>query len=254
MVSDGGKAASPGSLETAPSPVNREACLFPHMLTRLCFWLEAGLLAPCCLRCCEAVPSTLPICQACAADLAPAPALPDAPAPHGGSRIAAFRYQGTAAALITAYKFGEDLAAGRVLARLALPALQRAARPEALVPVPLHRQRLRQRGHDQALGLARDWGRALALPVRVDLLQRRRATLPQTTLNARDRAENVTAAFVARGACPAHVTLVDDVLTTGSTVAAAAEALFAAGARRVDAWVLAWAAPPGGGPQPAAMK
>ncbi|WP_051282839.1 ComF family protein [Silanimonas lenta] len=224
------------------------------MLTRLCRWLEAGLLAPCCLHCHGAVPSALPICADCAAGLRPAPALPEAPAPCGGVRLAAFRYEGTAAALITAYKFGEDLAAGRVLARLALPALREADRPEALVPVPLHRQRLRQRGHDQALGLARDWGRALGLPVRAGLLRRQRATLPQTTLDARGRAGNVAGAFEAHGPCPAHVALVDDVLTTGSTVAAAAEALFAAGARRVDAWVLAWAAPPGGGAQPAAMK
>ncbi|GIX39264.1 MAG: amidophosphoribosyltransferase [Silanimonas sp.] len=224
------------------------------MLTRLCLWLEAGLLAPCCLHCREPVPGTLPICADCTAGLRPAPALPEAPAPCSGARLAAFRYERTAAALITAYKFGENLAAGRVLARLALPALRGADHPEALVPVPLHRQRLRQRGHDQALGLARDWGRALGLPVRADLLRRNRATLPQTTLDARGRAGNVAGAFEARGPCPAHVALVDDVLTTGSTVAAAAEALFAAGARRVDAWVLAWAAPPGGGTQPAAMK
>jgi len=224
------------------------------MLTRLCRWLEAGLLAPCCLHCHEPVPGTLPICADCAAGLRPAPALPEVLAPCGGVRLAAFRYEGTAAALITAYKFGENLAAGRVLARLALPILREADRPEALVPVPLHRQRLRQRGHDQALGLAQDWSCALGLPVRADLLRRRRATLPQTTLDARGRAGNVAGAFEARGPCPAHVVLVDDVLTTGSTVTAAASALFAAGARRVDAWVLAWAAPPGDAAQPAAMK
>jgi ComF family protein len=216
--------------------------------------LEYRLLDPRCLLCAEPAGRALPICAACAAMLRPAPELPDAPPPQPGGRVAAFRYEGAAATLISAYKFHEDLAAGRVLARLALPRLRAAEAPEALVPVPLHRSRLRERGHDQALGVARDWGRALGLPLRAELLWRRRATAPQTSLDAAHRARNLAGAFLARGPCPPHVALVDDVLTTGSTVAAAAAALFAAGARRVDAWVLAWAPPPEAAAQAAAMK
>jgi ComF family protein len=138
-------------------------------------------------------------------------------------------------------------AAGRSLAALSLPVFRDATRPQALVPVPLHRRRLRQRGHDQALGLARDWGRALGLPVLVDALHRERETRPQTELDARERHRNLEAAFRARSGLPAHVALVDDVLTTGSTAAAAVRTLQAAGVARVDVWVVAQAPAPGEG-------
>jgi ComF family protein len=109
----------------------------------------------------------------------------------------------------------------------------------ALVPVPLHARRLRQRGHDQALGLARDWGRALGVPVIANALRRERDTQPQTELDGEARRRNLEGAFGMRGAAPVHVALVDDVLTTGSTLAAAVAALRAGGVRRIDAWVLA---------------
>jgi ComF family protein len=165
---------------------------------------------------------------------------------------AAFRYDAASAPLLTRYKFHEDLAAGRALAALALPTFRNLPVPQALVPIPLHRRRLRQRGHDQALGLARDWAHALRRPVLAEALHRERDTRPQTTLDARDRARNLDAAFRARPGLPGHLALVDDVLTTGNTAAAAVRALQAAGVARVDVWVVARAPPPGR--QPLATK
>jgi ComF family protein len=201
---------------------------------------EAWALPPACLGCdAPAAPDTL-LCAPCRALLRPAPATP-APAPSaiGGTVHAAFTYDAACAPLLARYKFHDDLAAGRSLAELSLPALRGVPRPEALVPVPLHRQRLRQRGHDQALGLARDWGRALRLPVLVDALRRERDTRPQTELDAGERRRNLDGAFRMHSPCPRHVAVVDDVLTTGSTAAAAVHALRAAGAERVDVWVVA---------------
>lgn len=200
---------------------------------------DAALPAAC-LECLSPAPAATGLCAAC---LAPWVAAPPGPVgvlerPDVGLH-AAFRYDAASAPLLTRYKFHGDLAAGRALAALALPALARAPRPDALVPVALHRGRLRTRGHDQALGLARDWSRALRLPLRADLLVRQRATRPQTTLDAAERRTNLADAFQAKGPCPAHVALVDDVATTGSTLAAAAEALRRAGAARIDAWVVA---------------
>lgn len=147
--------------------------------------------------------------------------------------------------LVPRFKFHRDLAAGRLMADLMADlmagALASAPRPDALVPVPLHARRIRQRGYDQALELARPLAAALALPLRADLLQRIRATAAQSELDAGQRQRNLARAFAVpeQAALPDHVALVDDVMTTGATLAAAAHALRAAGVERVDAWVCA---------------
>lgn len=206
---------------------------------------EAWALPAACLGCdAPAAPDTL-LCLPCRALLRPAPEAPVGALQALGAEVhAALCYDAASAPLLTRYKFHDDLAAGRALAALALPTFRGVARPQALVPIPLHRRRLRQRGHDQALGLARDWGRALRLPVLVEALRRERDTRPQTELDARDRAHNLEAAFRARPGLPAHVALVDDVLTTGSTAAAAVGALKAEGVARIDVWVVARAPAP----------
>ena len=156
---------------------------------------------------------------------------------------AAFLYAAPLDRLLPRYKFHGDLAAGRLLAQLMAQAWSGDVRPQALVPVPLHQARLRRRGYDQALELARPLATALDLPLRCDLLQRVRATAAQSQLDAASRRRNLRGAFRAGGrGLPAHVALVDDVMTTGATVHAAAEALRRAGVARVDAWVCARAA------------
>lgn len=142
------------------------------------------------------------------------------------------------------FKFHHDLAAGRLLSQLMLDACASAPRPDALVPVPLHRTRLRSRGYDQALELAKPLSRALSLPLRTDLLSRTRATAAQSSLDADARQGNLRGAFVVArtagdGPLPAHAALVDDVMTTGATLHAAARALLEAGIARVDAWTCA---------------
>jgi ComF family protein len=143
--------------------------------------------------------------------------------------------------LLPRFKFHLDLAAGRLLAQLLTEACADAPRPQALVPVPLHRARLRRRGYDQALELAKPLARALDLPLQSRLLQRVRPTVPQSELSAAARRRNLRDAFAVDvvAALPAHVVLVDDVMTTGATLHAAARALRRAGVARVDAWVCA---------------
>lgn len=143
--------------------------------------------------------------------------------------------------LLPRAKFHGDLPSTRLLGRLMARELADAARPQVLVPVPLHRDRLRRRGYDQALELARPLARALALPLRDDLLRRVRATAPQSRLASPQRRRNLRGAFAVStsGALPMHVALVDDVMTTGATVEAAVTALRRAGVARVDVWVCA---------------
>lgn len=198
---------------------------------------ELPWAGPACARCGLPLPRPAPCCGRCAGR-----ALPFA-ASH-----AVFLYQPPVDALLRRLKFHADLAAGRLLAALAAPALAAAPRPGALLPLPLHRRRLRQRGYDQALELARPLGRALGLPVLDTRLLRQRHTAPQSELGARARQANLRGAFaLAPGPpLPAHVALLDDVMTTGATLAEAARVLRRAGVARVDAWVLARALPPGG--------
>jgi len=161
--------------------------------------------------------------------------------PPQASTRAAFAYRPPLDRLLPRAKFHGDLAALRLLSSLMLDRLADAERPQALIPIPLHRQRLRQRGYDQALELARPLARRLGLPVHEDVLRRVRATAAQSRLDAAARRRNVRAAFAVRKgvALPAHMALVDDVMTTCATARSAAAALLRAGVRRVDVWVCA---------------
>lgn len=159
-----------------------------------------------------------------------------------------FRYAWPLDRLESRYKFGRDLAAGKVLATLWLAEPRAIDLPDLILPVPLHRGRLRQRGYNQALELARPLATALGVPVQHDFLQRLRATPAQTELDAIDRRRNVSGAFGLRAgiSLPAHVAIVDDVMTTGATLAECARTLRRAGVKRVDVWALARAPSPRG--------
>ena len=119
------------------------------------------------------------------------------------------------------------------------------AAPDLVAPVPLHPRRLRERGFSPAAQLARALAREACAPFAPSLLERLRDTRSQTSLSRGDRRRNVAGAFAARGPAPARVWLVDDVATTGSTLAEAAAALRRAGAREIVGVCLAWRPPVG---------
>jgi ComF family protein len=154
---------------------------------------------------------------------------------------AVFRYEAALERLLPRLKFHDDLAAGRLVGGLMAESLANAEQPQALIPLPLHRRRLRSRGFDQTLELSKPLARALRLPLLDDVLIRVRDTTPQSRLNAAARQRNLRRAFAVRPGrvVPAHVALIDDVMTTGATLHAAADALLRAGVMRVDAWVCA---------------
>ncbi len=165
---------------------------------------------------------------------------------------APLRYEKPLDWLITGLKFHQRLGNARLLGELAvglLPSVRtRPAipKPDLLIPVPLHESRLRVRGYNHALELARPIARALDVPLEFSGCVRTRATAAQSELDARHRAVNVRGAF----ACTLNlkkkrVVIVDDVVTTGHTVNEFARVLKHAGAARIEVWSLTRASRPG---------
>jgi ComF family protein len=157
--------------------------------------------------------------------------------------IAPLLYAGAVPYLVTELKFRKRLSHGRLLGALLGRGL-RAVRggvggPDLILPVPLHPARLRERGFNQALEIARGPGRLLGLPLAAKACVRTRATAPQSALAGQARRRNLRGAFTVTGPLPEWVAVVDDVVTTGATVEAVAQALKEAGARRVEVWAVA---------------
>lgn len=157
--------------------------------------------------------------------------------------VAAVRFDGAGAEWIHRFKYpkkglrGLDPAPTSVVGAMLREAAVRACgpRPDLVVPVPLHPRRLRSRGFNPAAQIARSLAREFEIPFDAVALCRTRDTPSQTDLDRRERRRNVRGAFRSRRGrlVPERIWLVDDVVTTTSTLAEAAIALRAAGAREV---------------------
>jgi ComF family protein len=179
----------------------------------------------------ELLHDAAPPCARCAA----------APPRYDYARSAAV-YDGALRDALHAFKFAGRRALATPLGDLAAEQCA-ASLPDgidALVPVPLARERERQRGFNQSTLLARRIGRTLDVPTRPGWLGRVRSTRPQSELSAAERRANVRGAFRASARVAGrHVLVVDDILTTGATLDACARALTAAGARRIGVLTVA---------------
>ena len=170
------------------------------------------------------------------------------PPPHGRA-VAAFDYAFPWDRLISAFKFGNDPSLARDLSTPLVDTLQAWHGEETrqigwVLPMPLSAQRLHERGYNQAWEVARIVATALGRPARADLLLRWRDTAHQVTLARDDRAANVRGAFMTAPGARAllagrHVALVDDVMTSGASVAEASRVLLEAGVASVTLWLLA---------------
>ncbi|MBX3229887.1 MAG: ComF family protein [Labilithrix sp.] len=191
----------------------------------------AEVVAPSgCAACDAPVGAAVLFCPACAVSALPATSR-DGPLAYGGAvaeAIVRMKFQGRA-----------DLAPR--LARVMIP-LARALPVDVVVPVPIHRQRLLERGYNQAALLARPIAGAIGRPLAARSLERVRDTPMQSSLDRAARLTNLAGAFRARSPKDVRdraVLLVDDVRTTGSTLTACARSLHEVGARRVFSLVLA---------------
>lgn len=155
--------------------------------------------------------------------------------------VAPFLYGFPVDRMIQGLKYRGDLAYGRILGELLARQLAcRQTRPELVIPVPLAPLRYRERGFNQARELALPVCRALQLTLRSDVLARHRETREQATLDRSERLKNTQRAFALTAPLAArHVAIIDDVVTTGSTVNEISKVLRAAGAEWIEVWAVA---------------
>jgi len=154
--------------------------------------------------------------------------------------IACFEYGFPVDRLVQRFKYAGDLALGRWLALRLAERMEAAPRPDVLVAPPLAPERLRERGFNQAVELARTLARELGVRQDIASLTRSRATAPQAGLGRRARQANLRGAFACRRSFAGlDVAIVDDVMTTGATAHTLARVLKAAGAAHVSAWAVA---------------
>ncbi len=207
-----------------------------NVLCPSCLALVEPLRPPLCWKCCTPL-REWGFCQRCYSH----------PLPLNGLRIVS-NYQEPLRSYIHMFKYGRNKRLGVPLGMLLAQAYKTySMQADCIIPVPLHPEREQERGYNQAQVLAQACAASLDLPVYTTLLQRVRPTRSQVHLSWQDRQQNVLAAFqcdqarTTRLLAHRRVIIVDDVCTTGSTLAACAVPLFLAGVSEV--WGLALARP-----------
>ncbi len=219
------------------------------------------MLPPACLLCGSASPRSP--CVACQRDLPwhTAPQCPVCATPTPGGQVcgpclrrppafdrtcAALAYRFPVDRLIPRLKYHGRLAIAPALAHCIDQALGDAPSPDCVAPMPLHPARTRERGFNHAAAIARELARLRTLPLALDVCRRVRDTPPQMQLKYDARRRNVRGAFACDDSVrDRHVTIIDDVMTTGTSLDELAATLKRAGACEVSCWVVARALPPG---------
>lgn len=210
-----------------------------------------------CESCTSRLPDNLPACTRCALPLPPdlsnhsyiVCGRCQKKPPAFDFSVSLFRYEQPVVWLVQQLKFKERLSHARLLGEMLAEKIMNMSMqnnspystfPECILPVPLHRKRLSIRGFNQSIELARPFANKTGLPLELNLIERVRKTESQTGLDAGQRRKNLRGAFKVVGSVSySHVAIVDDVVTTGSTVNELAIVLKRAGVKRVDVWSIA---------------
>ncbi|NOT84390.1 MAG: ComF family protein [Methylococcaceae bacterium] len=186
-----------------------------------------------CPRCAIPLPETSPINLPCGECLHQSPAF--------DHTIAVFKHQHAIRYLITQLKFNAQYKHARLLGLLLAEALSEYPElPQAIIPMPLHPNRFRDRGFNQSIEIAKIVAKRLQIPLLLNHYIRQRDSPHQTHLTRAERRKNVRNSFMQVKPVPLqHIAIVDDVMTTGSTLHELAQVLKKSGIQKVDAWVCA---------------
>lgn len=229
------------------------------MLTRLFDWvvpvkcIVCGFQSPkeICKDCERELPWIIQPCMTCGAEIPSGTSFTQCgdcliDPPNIDRIIVLFDYISPLPSLITKLKFQKKLRFAHPLGNLLAEKIRKKYLedslefPEIIIPVPLNNKRLRTRGYNQAMEIARPIRKLLKVPIDYKSVIRLHATAPQTMLPASDRALNIKGAFdVKRDFSASHVAIVDDVVTTFSTMSEVAKVLRENGVKKVDAWCVA---------------
>ena len=187
----------------------------------------------CCYRCAEIFDTEANSPRLCATCLSTHPAFDETFAP--------FVYQGEIRHLITKLKFGGHTKNARLLGLLLAEHIKLTAQlPDLILPIPLHKNRYRERGFNQTIEIGKTLAKELHIPLDLKSCHRIHDTPHQISLSGKQRRKNIEHAFMLIKPIKAHhVAILDDVMTTGSTVHELARLLKKSGVSRVDVWVCA---------------
>jgi ComF family protein len=210
-----------------------------------------GLNAHYCIECEESIPWLTDACQQCAY---PLPKNPDSllicgecltKTPAFDLTIAAIHYHPIIQHMVVSFKFSHAFYYTEFFSSLMTHTIRQKISkkqldlPEYIIPMPLHKKRLRKRGFNQSLEIAKYFSKALACPIDHALVKRNRSTKPQVGLSKSERQKNLKHAFSVNPNDYSHIAIFDDVMTTGASANALAKALKDSGIKRVDVWCLA---------------
>nr|CAA6827809.1 MAG: Competence protein F homolog, phosphoribosyltransferase domain; protein YhgH required for utilization of DNA as sole source of carbon and energy [uncultured Thiotrichaceae bacterium] len=180
---------------------------------------------------------TIPICATCKTEL---------PWAEGTGKavgeLSAFYYQSPISEYIRAGKTGKQLDKLKILADLLAENLASQIHnpPQVIIPIPLHKSRLRARGFNQAIELSRPLSKRLNIPLLTDTIERNRDTGQQKLLPAAQRPQNMAQAFTISKDIPyQHIALFDDIVTTGTTCRVLRDQLLNHGVKTVEIWCCA---------------
>lgn len=187
-------------------------------------------LGPACRHCAVPLPDAkFPVCGLCLRHK-----------PDVDQVLTAYRFEEPLRTLLHEFKYRQGLYLSSFITQLMLDAIDVSLyKTQCLIPVPMHPLRIRQRGFNQAAELAKNLGRKLNLPFDLSGCQKVMNTEPQAGLNAMQRRKNINNTFKADRQHHQHVTLIDDLLTTGSTANELARVLKNNGVAQVDLWCCA---------------